>query len=79
MTKSAIVAGATGLVGGYLANFLIQSKEFDDITLLVRKGHDLQIDGASVLEVDYEHLEDFKEYLKAEVVFCCDAASEAKK
>lgn len=71
MTKSAIVAGATGLVGSHLSKLLIQSNEFDDITLLVRKGHDLHIDGASVLEVDYEHLEDFNEYLKTDVVFCC--------
>jgi len=71
MLKSALVAGGTGLVGSQLVKLLIQSAKFDGVKVLVRKENPTQIEGADVLEVDYERLSEFEQYLKADVIFCC--------
>lgn len=71
MPKSALVAGGTGLVGSQLVNLLIQSAEFDNVKVLVRKENTVQIEGVEVLEVDYERLSEFEQYLRADVIFCC--------
>ena len=71
MPKTALVAGGTGLVGTHLLDKLIESKDYSEIKILIRKGSTYQNDQASVLEVDYDQLSDYKNILKADVVFCC--------
>ncbi|NJN24736.1 MAG: NAD-dependent epimerase/dehydratase family protein [Cyclobacteriaceae bacterium] len=71
MSKKAIVAGATGLVGGFVVHHLTQSHIFDEVVVLVRPGSNLHLDGVTIQEVDYDRLEDFSDVLKADTVFCC--------
>ena len=71
MSLSALVAGGTGLVGGHLVNILVHSNEFDTVKVLVRKGSNFHRDEVETIEVDYDRLEDHRESLKADVVFCC--------
>jgi len=71
MSGIALVAGGTGLVGNHLVNLLVKTKAFDEIKILVRKGSSFQMNGVSVIEVDYERLMDFDRFLMADVVFCC--------
>ncbi len=71
MGKSALVAGGTGLVGRHLVDLLVDANEYDEIKVLVRKGSTQQFKGASVLEVDYDALSDYKSLMTADVVFCC--------
>lgn len=71
MSKTAIVAGGTGLVGRHLVDLLVAAKEFDKIIVLVRKGSTHQFKGVTVLEIDYDHLSDFSSQLCADAVFCC--------
>lgn len=71
MSKTALVAGGTGLVGRHLVDLLVKAKEFDEIKVLVRKGSTKQFEGTSILEVEYDHLSELKNQLIADVVFCC--------
>lgn len=71
MSKTALVAGGTGLVGRHLVDLLVEAKEFDEISVLVRKGSTCQFKGVSVHELDYNHLSDVKSLLRADSVFCC--------
>jgi uncharacterized protein YbjT (DUF2867 family) len=71
MKKTAVVAGSTGLVGEQLVKCLIQSKEYEAVTALVRKGSSKIYEGAFTIEVDFDRLSDYTEELKADVVFCC--------
>lgn len=71
MSKTALIAGGTGLVGRHLVGLLVETKEFDEIKVLVRKGSTHKLKGVSVIELDYDQLSDAKSQLGAEVVFCC--------
>ena len=70
MGKTALVLGASGLVGQELVNILVESKEFERITLLVRK--ELKINSAKINEIviDFEKMEEYKEEFNVDIVFC---------
>ena len=70
MGKTALVLGASGLVGQELVTILVESKEFERITLLVRK--ELKINSAKINEIviDFEKLEEYKEEFNVDIVFC---------
>lgn len=71
MHKTVLIAGGTGLVGGHLIKLLVESDECDEIKVLVRKGSNYRHKGVSVIDLDYDHLADIQEDLKADSVFCC--------
>ncbi len=71
MAGKALIAGATGLVGGFLVRHLIASKLFDELIVVIRKGAKFHSDSVSVVEIDFDHMMDFKEIIKVDVVFCC--------
>jgi len=71
MSGIALVAGGTGLVGSHLVNLLVKTKTFDEVKILVRKGSSFQMNGVTIIDVDYDRLMDFERFLKADVVFCC--------
>lgn len=71
MSKTAIVAGSTGLVGKHLVQILAKSHEYESVIALVRKGSNFIHDGVFTVEVDYNQLADFEDELKGNDVFCC--------
>ncbi len=71
MSKIALVAGASGLIGSLVLDELVKLGEYHTIKALVRKGTTISAAGVTVLEVDFDHLDKYKEELKADAVFCC--------
>ncbi len=71
MALTALIAGSTGLVGRYLVRMLAASPDFSKVTALARNRHSFKEKGVDVVEIDFDRLEDFDKYLKADVVFCC--------
>jgi len=56
--RYALVAGATGLVGGHLLDELLRSDAYGRITVLARRPVERRDERVSSLVVDFEHLED---------------------
>ncbi|MDZ7607724.1 MAG: NAD-dependent epimerase/dehydratase family protein [Cyclobacteriaceae bacterium] len=71
MSKVALVAGASGLIGSCLLAELVKCGEYDMIKALVRKGTTISTQGITLLEVDFDHLDKYREDLQADAVFCC--------
>lgn len=72
MNKTAIIFGATGLVGNELLHILIDSNEFDKIIAVSRKELPLSNPKLeTVLLSDFSDLLQIKEKLKADSFFCC--------
>lgn len=75
-TKTAIVVGATGLVGRALVNRLCQDDRYTQITCLVRAPltandyHD-PLNKIQALVIDFEHLQDYQGYFTVDHVYCC--------
>lgn len=69
--KTAIVIGATGLVGGHLVNQLLEEAEIEKVILFLRrstgKSHEKLVEHV----VDFDQIDSFNDMIKADVVFSC--------
>lgn len=74
--KTALVLGATGLVGGYLVNLLLQDTRYKEVRCLVRKplakadffDPDTKL---QPITIDFNQLQDYQGYFGVDHVFCC--------
>lgn len=71
MSKVALVAGASGLIGSRVLDELVKCGEYDTIKALVRQGTTVKTKGVTVVEVGFDQLEMHRDAMKADVVFCC--------
>jgi uncharacterized protein YbjT (DUF2867 family) len=70
--KSAVVFGATGLVGKELINALLENNDFGSITAVVRQQLVLTDPKLKQMKLpDFSKLMDLRDKLKAGVFFCC--------
>ncbi|MGR3810066.1 oxidoreductase [Jiulongibacter sp. NS-SX5] len=66
--KTALLAGASGLIGGHLLNKLLNSGEYDSVISLVRRPSDLKHPLLHEVVVDFDDLD--PEIIKADHIFC---------
>lgn len=74
--KTALVLGATGLVGKALVRQLLQDPRYDAITLLVRKPlssrlFDDPLGKLNPLVIDFDQFQDYQGYFSVNHVYCC--------
>jgi uncharacterized protein YbjT (DUF2867 family) len=69
MSRSALLAGTTGLVGGRLLSRLLAHPGYDRVTVWVRRPVSLQIHKFSQLVVDFERLDDYAAQFDAQDVY----------
>lgn len=70
--KTALIAGATGLVGRELLRQLLEATEYTQIIALVRQPiRQLQHMKLQQVVVDYNELDHYRDQMKADDVFCC--------
>jgi uncharacterized protein YbjT (DUF2867 family) len=68
--QTALVLGATGLVGSELVNQLLEDPAYDRVTVLTRRS----VPSAPKLRqltVDFERLEQYKDEFQVDAVYCC--------
>jgi uncharacterized protein YbjT (DUF2867 family) len=69
--KSALVAGASGLVGTALLTCLLESQAYEKVKVFVRNRIDIESPKLDQIVVDFDKLEEFNEHFKVDDVFCC--------
>ncbi len=69
--KTAIIAGATGLIGSQLLNNLLESNHYNKIVALVRNEIPFQSPKLIQVIVDYNNLQSIADNIKCDDVFCC--------
>ena len=69
--RSALILGATGLVGNELLHILLQSNTYESVKIFIRKP--LSIDHPKLTQklVDFNVLEKYEEEFTVQDVFCC--------
>lgn len=69
--KTAIVIGATGLVGGQLVNQLLEEDQIGKVTLFLRRNTGKSHPKLEEHVVDFDDIDSFKDLIKADVLFSC--------
>jgi uncharacterized protein YbjT (DUF2867 family) len=69
--KTALLVGATGLVGGELLSILLTASEYGKIKIFTRKKIDITHPKLEQILVNFDNLADYKEHLTVTDVYCC--------
>lgn len=67
--KTALIAGASGLVGRHLTEFLLKSSEYEKVIILVRAPLDIASHKLEQVIYDYKNPDELK--IRADHIFCC--------
>ncbi|MFT5640193.1 MAG: hypothetical protein ACI9A7_000289 [Cyclobacteriaceae bacterium] len=79
MGKTAIVAGATGLIGSNLVELLLESDHYDQIVLIVRTKQNIASGKIiQIIEEDFANIENHLTELEGEDYFCALGTTKAK-
>ena len=76
--KTALVIGATGLIGRNLVFELLKSPHFSKVIVLTRRDIVIKHDKLHQILVDFEELENYQNDMVADVIFCCLGSTKAK-
>ncbi len=71
MQKTAIIAGATGLVGQQLLQQLLDDDAFEKVKALVRQPLSFEHPKLEPIQVNFDRLVDFQSQFNADCAFCC--------
>ncbi|MFC3884363.1 oxidoreductase [Bacillus songklensis] len=69
--KSAVLLGATGLVGRELLSLLLQSNVYSQVTILVRNKLLIQHEKLRQVEINFDELHKYEDEFNVDDVFCC--------
>ncbi|HEV2131140.1 MAG TPA: oxidoreductase [Longimicrobiaceae bacterium] len=69
--RTALLLGATGLVGGHCLNFLLNDEAYGTVSVLGRRPLAREHPKLEQHVVDFDHLEGFADLIRAHDVFCC--------
>lgn len=69
MARTALIAGASGLVGGHLLRILLESPEYQQVTALGRRSLNLTHAKLNQQVVDFHHLD--PALFRVDDIFCC--------
>lgn len=69
--KTAIVLGATGLIGGYCLTHLLENNNYSKITSLHRRKLSLSHPKLEQHVIDFDNPQDYVKYFKADDLFFC--------
>jgi uncharacterized protein YbjT (DUF2867 family) len=69
--KTAIIAGASGLIGQSLIQLLLKSDKYSKVIALVRTTLGINHTKLSELKVDFDTIRDFTDFPKCDDIFCC--------
>lgn len=78
MSKKAIIAGASGLIGSNLLNILLQQAFYDEVLVLVRKELPIIHYKLVQLVVDFNKLENHSQAINGHTLFCCLGSTKKK-
>jgi uncharacterized protein YbjT (DUF2867 family) len=69
--KIALVAGATGLIGRQIVELLLADDDYSSVKVISRKPLDMEHSKLDNKLIDFDKLNEYTDYLKADDVYCC--------
>ncbi|MEZ5037316.1 MAG: oxidoreductase [Chitinophagales bacterium] len=71
MNRTALLVGATGLVGSELLQLLLADNYFSSVIILSRKTINIQHQKLKEIIVDFNQLENYASEINAQYIYCC--------
>ena len=68
--KTAILVGATGLVGTEVLNFLLESSHYESVMIITRRSVEIEHPKLKELIIDFDHLKEYTSQIQGDDVFC---------
>jgi uncharacterized protein YbjT (DUF2867 family) len=78
MANKAVIAGASGLIGSELLQFLLQSQQYDEVLALVRSELPVNHKKLVQLVVNFDQLKQYQASITGHAVFCCLGSTRSK-
>jgi uncharacterized protein YbjT (DUF2867 family) len=78
MNKTAIIIGASGLIGRELLSLLLEQKEFENVKIFVRKSLGVQHNKLTEIITDFSSLQAISNSINGDVIFCCLGSTKSK-
>ena len=78
MSKKAIIAGASGLIGSKLLDILLSKPDYDQVLILVRKELPIEHTKLVQLVIDFDRLDDHVAAISGHAFFCCLGSTQKK-
>ena len=69
--KTALIAGATGLIGGYLLELILKDDHYSKVIVITRNPAGNSHKKLSEIIVDFDQLDNYKDQMRADDIFCC--------
>lgn len=69
--KTALIIGASGLVGNELLQILLNASEYDKITIFTRTKMNIEHSKLKQVIIDFNNLQNYKEHMRVHDVYCC--------
>lgn len=69
--KTAILLGASGLVGSFLLDILLNSEEYRSVIIFVRKEIGLKHSKLTEYIIDFDQLDNYADLVQGDDLFCC--------
>jgi len=70
-SKTALLVGATGLVGGHCLRFLLEGDYYGKVVVLTRRKLPLEHEKLEQHVIDFDALEQKADLVKADDIYCC--------
>jgi uncharacterized protein YbjT (DUF2867 family) len=78
MPNKAVIAGASGLIGSYLVDILLEAQEYDEVLVIIRRELPLQHRKLLQLVIDFDKLDEHKAVINGSAIFCCLGSTRKK-
>ena len=69
--KTALLFGASGLVGGHCLNYLLASPAYKKVKIFGRKELDFDNEKLEQYVVDFENIDRYRDLIKGDDIYCC--------
>ena len=78
MSKKAVIAGASGLIGSKLLTIMLNHAQYDEVLVLVRKELPIEHKKLVQLIIDFDKLDDHVTAITGHAIFCCLGSTQKK-
>jgi uncharacterized protein YbjT (DUF2867 family) len=78
MSKKAIIAGASGLIGSKLLDILLSQPGYDEVLILLRKELPVEHKKLVQLVIDFDQLDNHAAAIAGHALFCCLGSTKKK-